>query len=184
MVSACVPYGQNQAVEGGVNINSATCKTGDGDVNTYQIVGVWKKDVDKTDQEEVDNYAEGNYKLLYVVDGVPDGQKGLEGGKAGNVDIFYSNAICEKIVSGGTTPSNREVKITKVGLYFSGNKRIATNILDATDTEADPVETIYIDYRFSGSCSKTKLYLSKGLLGGKPESYTFFASNPPSNSCQ
>ncbi len=155
------------------------CKTSEGDVKTYNIIGVWKKDP-KTSKEAA-NYSNGNFRLLYIVQGGAEAV--LEGDEFDNIEVYYNSGICEKIVSNGV-----ETKVSKAGLYFhdDARSRIKTNILNLEDesNDAEPVEEL-VKYRFSGSCNGTKLHLIRGSGNSEQvDTYTFFASNPPTNSCK
>jgi len=165
-VNSCIPTPTDQGI----------CKTSEGDVKTYNVIGVWKKDP-KTAKEAA-NFSAGNFRLLYIVQGASKGM--LEGEEFDNIEVYYNSEICEKVVSNGF-----ETKITKAGLYFhdDGRSRIKTNMLNFEEEDPENVEEL-VKYRFTGSCNGTKLHLIRGSGDSeKIDTYTFFASNPPTNSC-
>lgn len=163
--SSCLPLPTEQGI----------CKTSQGDVNTHNIIGVWKKD--PSTAKESKNYSEGIFKLLYIAQGSNSGSVRGDDIDDG-VEVDYNSSICEKHVS-----NKVETRVTKAGLYFhdDGRKRIKTNMiyLDEEEPDPEPREEIFT-YRFTGSCNGTKLHLTKS---GKTETYTFFATSPPTNSC-
>jgi hypothetical protein len=170
-LNSCIPLPTEQGV----------CKTSEGDVNTHQIFGVWKK-VPNTVVEQ-NEFSADTYRLLYISRGNARGQS-VSGGflDDGNLRlrIQYSHAICFKRVNADTEDIPLEG-----GLYYldSPRKRIRTNMIVGLDPEEsggqDQVEE-WAEYSFSGSCGKTRLTLTRG---SKVDTYTFFATEPPNSVC-
>ncbi len=160
---SCVPLPTDQSV----------CSTAEGDVKTYNVIGVWKK-VPQTAVERK-SFSNGNFRLLYIVQGGADAV--LSGGILEDVEVYYNSSICEKAIS-----NNLETEIKKAGLYFhdDGRMRIRSTIVDIADGQTEPEEK-WSDYSFSGNCAETKLFLKSN---GVTETYTFFSANPPTDACK
>lgn len=164
---SCIPLPTEQGV----------CKTDNGDVNTHQVFGVWKK-VPNTQDEEAE-FSPDTYRLLYISRGNARNQS-ISGGFVDGIRVQYSHAICFKRVNADTEDIPLEG-----GLYYldSPRKRIRVNMVTGLDPEEnndqEQVED-WVSYSFSGNCGKTRLTLTRG---SKVDTYTFFSTEPPNTVC-
>jgi hypothetical protein len=145
------------------------CKTSEGEVDTYNIIGVWKKDTVSNAHK-----SRSEDRFLYII------QSGAESVIESDDEIawpvLYNSAICEKIVS-----SEGEEKVTKVGLYFHDESKglFQSSVMNLEAEEGEMSDDV-VKYSFSGSCEGTKLILTRG---NRVEAYTLVTTNPATNAC-
>lgn len=169
------------------------CKTEEGVIDTYNIVGVWKQEPDETNQAEMDSYEEGNFNLLYVV--YLNSAVVIGTPTAGSTLRPEASLICERYASGSFTDYQSDSVILKFGTWYTGRsngvKFLNTSLTDnfSKSTIRNQIETgSEIQYAFTGSCGKTKLHLNRRLMDTSRQpravSYTLFGLNPTAESCK
>jgi hypothetical protein len=161
-------------------VENGICKTSDGEINTYNPIGVWKK-ISTTDTTDVFYTSGSNYRLLYLVSGGVS--EVTSPGKVENIPVYYSNLLCEEVHSG-----KNNVDTAKIGAYFfdDGNSRLRTAIFNNEKGETAPTEN-WVTYRFSGSCGNTMMTLRyRSTITGKvnkTEKYQYYNGSTGEDPC-
>lgn len=137
----------------------------------HNIIGVWRR---IQENKRGKSAPPGVHNVLVIAQGRED--IALEGDHLDDVDVYYSNLICEEVVS------NDSRIVTKKGLYFhdDAKKRIKTNIVALAAEDSSPEEKTWT-YSFSGSCNRTLLTLTDS--SGNKDIYAYVNSDVPEDAC-
>jgi hypothetical protein len=148
--SSCLmmPFGDEQGV----------CRSGDQEINTYKLPGVWKKD----EANNSINFKLMNFEKGPVAYGLPPEEE------INGEWIVLNNRMCEKYVGQDVTAT-----VTRVGLYHHHSSQRAIRLRHSNRRAGNVEREEWVQYAFSGSCGGTKLWLK--YEDNRIESYSFYA---------